>query len=898
MYNRIYRVQNDPLYLENDTNTYRLQIPENELKSQKSSRLTSQSQLIQIVTNTQKNEQYQQITSNTGLASENWLIDLQIVQEENVGLISQLQVLQLNNRQQEKEIQEFEERQKQLESKLKDQILRIQLENDINFRKVEYENVKLLSQVEVYQKKQQQYEILIDDYLAQIDKMGIINNSIQQQLILVQKDTSLFYKDQDIQIQKLSEMNQQLLTQIAQLNNQKCTDSLQIKDLCIIRQTLQVQVNKHQDEILLLNDRLNEIQDQNSQLSRMNSEYLNQITILQTQLSEVQSKLQLNTYERDTKIRFSEQQSRQSNSTRHIEELNSKILSLNTQINQVNQQKQQLQQELYQIKKQLQQQQEDQLSIQSRQSKSNQQQKLIVELEERIIQFQKQLENESLSKSVNNGDLDIKNKQIIILEQNNSKLQQQLEQLNIQMEEEKNQLSDQTRRVKQLKNTEYDFEYRNSIRQKQTLQQELSKANQKDQIIQFSNENSKIEKQNRFIDDIQEQLQQYKIKYEKEIKDQRFENQQLNSQLGKVTFELQQIKQKYSREMEDIELEFQRENQRVSLQVNDKVSDLNQLELNNKQLKQDLLNLEQKYEKQLREANIKIKEISDDLEIMIENYKKEKQLNQKLEDQNEDQRKQLLIQVEEIKIKTERLKLNQLKEELRQKNEQINQIKQLNQQLELKIDKFEKYLRDLEDQLQQLSRKEEQFNYSKNQSLEDSLNVKIMQLQNNLVKAQKKEDQLIQCIKQLEQQQNSFRNSQEQSNLEQKNNQMFEEIQILVQTIKNQDFEIQTLKNQLNSYQREVSFMKEVVKDDSSRLETSLQDDQNRRIIELENKCALLLNENTRLNLLKAKQVDEWKKRHDILQSEFERSLNFREQNQQNKNIIMSSNFGQISNAK
>ena len=45
--------------------------------------------------------------------------------------------------------------------------------------------------------------------------------------------------------------------------------------------------------------------------------------------------------------------------------------------------------------------------------------------------------------------------------------------------------------------------------------------------------------------------------------------------------------------------------------------------------------------------------------------------------------------------------------------------------------------------------------------------------------------------------------------------------------------------------------MKDVVREDNSRLETSLLDDKNRRIVELENKCALLASENTRLNKLK-----------------------------------------------
>lgn len=45
--------------------------------------------------------------------------------------------------------------------------------------------------------------------------------------------------------------------------------------------------------------------------------------------------------------------------------------------------------------------------------------------------------------------------------------------------------------------------------------------------------------------------------------------------------------------------------------------------------------------------------------------------------------------------------------------------------------------------------------------------------------------------------------------------------------------------------------MKEVVKEDTSRLESSMLDDKNRRIVELENKCALLASENSRLNQLK-----------------------------------------------
>ncbi|CAD8074223.1 unnamed protein product [Paramecium primaurelia] len=944
MYDKIYQAKEDQIYLGKDIQNFHLQVPENEFKSHKSSGLTSQSQQIKFVTNTTNTKQYHQITSNADLASENLLNDLQIVQEENIKLISQLQILQLNTKQYQKEIQDFDEKSKYLESKHKEQILRIQLENDINYKKVEQENVKLLSQVEVYQKKQQQYEILINDYLVQIDKLNAINNSLQQQLILVQKDSSIYYKDQDKQIQKISEMNQQLLTQITQLNNQRSTDSLQIKDLSIIRQTLQDQVKKHQDEINLLNQRLKELSDQNSQLSQMNTEYLNQITVFQTQVTEVQNKLQQNKYERETKIRQNEQQTRQSSSfnSRHIEELNSKILNLNNQLNLANQQKQQLQQELYITKKQLQQEQEDKLSVQSRQSKQNQQSNQILELEERIRQLQQQIDNEQLNKSMNNGDLDIKNKQILMLEQKNQKLQQQLEQFHVQMEEEKSllykeidQLSDQNKRAKQLKVTEYDLEYRNSVKQKETLQQELSKANQiiqkfqskikalEDQIMQLSKEYESSKQENKFLADLEEQLKQCQRKYELEIKDYNIQNQQLNSQLDKVQSEFQQMKQKYIREIEDLESRLQKENQRVSLQLNDKVSDLSQLELKNKQLQEELKNIEQRYEKKLREANNRIQDMSDDLEIMIENYKKEKQLNEKWESQNEDLRRQLSVQVEEIQVKTERMniekyerqsietkkqieqvqqklnnEINQIQGEVKQKNEQINQLKQLNQQQEQKISKFESYIHDLEDQLQQYSRKEELLNQSKNQSLADSLNVKIIQLENNLIKAQKKEDQFIQRIRQLEQQQNSFRNTSVQRELEQKNNQMFEEIQILVQTIKSQDFEIQTLKNELIQYQKEVSFMKEVVNEDTNRLETSLLDDKNRKIIELENKCALLANENTRLNQLKTKQADEFQKKYDKLKLEMERSLNFKEQNEQDKNIIISSNFGQISNAK
>ncbi|CAD8179142.1 unnamed protein product [Paramecium octaurelia] len=945
MHSKIYRAQEDQPFLGKDVNNFCLQVPGNEFQSQKSSRLTSQNEQIKIVTNTTSTQQYHQITNNAALATEKLLIDLQMVREENVKLNSQLQILQLNDKQYKQDIQDFWEKQKQLESKYKDQILRVQLENDINFKKVEQENVKLLSQVEVYQKKQQQYEILIDDYLASIDKLNTINNSLQQQLILQQKDGAIQYKDQDKQIQKLSEMNQQLLTQITSLNNQRSTDQLQIKDLSILQQTLQGQVKMYQDEVTLLSERLKELSNQNSQLSQMNTDYLNQITIFQTQVSQAQSKLQQNAYERESKSRQSEQHIRQStsNNSRLIEELNSKILNLNNQLNSANQQKQQLQQELHLQKKQLQQEQEDRLSVQSRQSKQSQQQKLIFELEERIKQLQQQLESEQLNKSVNHGDLDIKNKQILMLEQQNQKLRQELEQFQIQMGEEKSllykeidQLADQNRRAKQLKVTEYDIEYRNSVKQKESLQQELNKANQsiqkfqsrikalEDQIMQLTNESSTIEKQNRFIADLEEKLNQCQRKCELEIKDYSIQNQQLNSELDKVQYELKQMKQKYSREIEELESRLQRENQRVSLQLNDKVADLSQIELKNKQLKQELMNQEQSYENQLREANNRIKEVTDDLELMIENYKKEKQMSEKWESQNEELRRQLSAQIEEAQIRTERLSIekherlsiesrkqieqiqqklnnevNQLQGEVKQKNEQINQLKHLNQQYDQKISKFENYIHDLEDQLQQLSKKEEQQNQSKNQSLADSLNVKIMQLENNLIKAQKKEDQLVQRIRLLEQQQNSFRNTSEQRELEQRNNQMFEEIQILVQTIKSQDFEMQTMKNELVQYQKEVSFMKEVVKEDTSRLETSILDDKNRRIIELENKCALLANENTRLNQLKTKQVDDWQKKYDKLKEEMERNLNIREQNEQNKkNVIISSNIRQIQNAK
>lgn len=45
--------------------------------------------------------------------------------------------------------------------------------------------------------------------------------------------------------------------------------------------------------------------------------------------------------------------------------------------------------------------------------------------------------------------------------------------------------------------------------------------------------------------------------------------------------------------------------------------------------------------------------------------------------------------------------------------------------------------------------------------------------------------------------------------------------------------------------------MKDVVREDSNRLDNSTIDEKNRRIIELENKCALLATENGRLNTMK-----------------------------------------------
>lgn len=82
--------------------------------------------------------------------------------------------------------------------------------------------------------------------------------------------------------------------------------------------------------------------------------------------------------------------------------------------------------------------------------------------------------------------------------------------------------------------------------------------------------------------------------------------------------------------------------------------------------------------------------------------------------------------------------------------------------------------------------------------------------------------------------------------LEAQKRELEDEVSVLVQRVKSQDRQIAELQRELDSYKREVSFIKDVATTGVGRDD----EDFRRNLIELENKCALLAHENQRLRLM------------------------------------------------
>lgn len=199
----------------------------------------------------------------------------------------------------------------------------------------------------------------------------------------------------------------------------------------------------------------------------------------------------------------------------------------------------------------------------------------------------------------------------------------------------------------------------------------------------------------------------------------------------------------------------------------------------------------------------------------------------------------------------------------------MNEMKVLRQ----KIQKYEGYIQDLEGQLGDLSQKEHQVNKQleevlrtkrsltpPDQSMRDSSNVKVIQLESQLQKAQERVSQLEKQVQRTGEYEQAYRSSAKEreslKSLQNDNLSMREEIEILIDRVKEQDREIKKYLLQIQDYQREVTFMKEIVRKDESLNNSSMEhsvDGLKRRIIELENKCALLATENTRLNQIRVK---------------------------------------------
>ncbi|CAD8201682.1 unnamed protein product [Paramecium pentaurelia] len=454
------------------------------------------------------------------------------------------------------------------------------------------------------------------------------------------------------------------------------------------------------------------------------------------------------------------------------------------------------------------------------------------------------------------------------------------------------------------------------IFQKQITELSDRLRNQQEQLDLKNNQYIQLNKEKNLIINQFEQLQQefndYRRIYENDVSKLNRDNQRITSNVNEKTQSYIQLEGKYqllNEEFQALQVRFEKETNNYTMRMKELEEDLSIMIENyrreqniNRDWEQQVIRLKQQIKYSVDETRISTEktliekyenltsEQKQEFDIIFSKLNQDKnelriQLNQKV-----DQIRALENQITQLNLQnTKNLTLISELESANQSlkyqvNEQEQKIKTLIMQefdslrdksadqmirnlmaeikaLQNKLKKYEVYMKNIDEQKLQ-----EQFQNESNLGRSSYVieqrvttgssiigqggtsqvnNGKIQQLESSLKISQQKERELQNQINQLSSQLNQQApNSQRNSFINNQNNDNGQNQ--LNEKIKNQEREILELKSRIQTTsQTRVD----------TRYEQSQLDEKNKRIIELENKCALLANENSRLNLMRSKVI-------------------------------------------
>ncbi|CAD8204200.1 unnamed protein product [Paramecium octaurelia] len=469
------------------------------------------------------------------------------------------------------------------------------------------------------------------------------------------------------------------------------------------------------------------------------------------------------------------------------------------------------------------------------------------------------------------------------------------------------QLSDQLQTIQRRTDNEV------LVFQKQITELSDRLRNQQEQLDLRNNQFNQLNKEKSLLLNQFEQLQQefndYRRIYENDVSKLNRDNQRITSSVNEKTQSYIQLEGKYqllNEEFQALQVRFEKETNNYTMRMKELEEDLSIMIENyrreqniNRDWEQQVIRLKQQIKYSVDETRITTEktlvekyenltsEQKQEFDIIFSKLNQDKnelriQLNQKVDQIRALENQVTQLSLQSTKNQTLIAELESANQSLKyQINEQEQKIKTLIMQefdslrdksadqtirnlmaeikaLQNKLKKYEVYMKNIDDQkLQEQLQNESNLGRSSyvieqrvttgsviNQGSTSQLNNgKVQQLESSLKISQQKERELQNQINQLSSQLNQQgSNSQRNSFF---NNQTNDSgLNQLNEKIKNQEREILDLRSKVQATsQTRVD----------TRQQQSQQDDKDRRIIELENKCALLANENSRLNLMRSK---------------------------------------------
>ncbi|CAK79148.1 unnamed protein product (macronuclear) [Paramecium tetraurelia] len=882
--------------------TYR----KNFLESQQQNNVREMNDLRQKITqyqliNEQLNEQIDQLINDqeqVKLEHEQKMIDYQnsvrrqisTFHNNSVDLLDQVDQLNKQNQENKQQIlklsQQLREREYEIQRQQQDflqqqnyyQELQVaivnennQLKSQLHQMEIELQNVKFKDNQSVTNltaSQELKFKHLYEAIQEKENKTNQMNKELQHQLVLYDKQAKTLQnrithlEDEIKQQQEKESINYESTVtfhqpeEVQQLHGQNIKLTSQVQMFSSQHFLLEKQLNEYDEKVKYLQFRQeNEIKKLTEEHNQRQQQLSDQLNMSKKDIKDLQNKLGLLTQQ------YQDQNVQNEKLQKQNQQLSQQILNQQKDINTYNQQANEKLESANQLNQQLlkqisqlniiRQQDQDEIRKLSTQIKQLQDQQGNYQNQIRLLQNQlndinqdstlEQNEIADLKKTINQlineNEILKSDGQNFKFDQSNQ-LRQQIRQLTQQNEIQKQEIIILKQQITSEQNTNQN-EIQNYRRQIEKLQNQLKQG--RNEISNPSN------KQMDQITLLQTNLQQV----QKSLRDQEEQNRNLQRQLNILqNNEYQQKQKQKKRALKDkiIELQQQLSNSQKDYSLSEKGQSGNLVKFYDKEIeeKQRLINsleeqfkiLQKGYEDQdqeiklLEEENSKLKYQSDNYqnELAILRINQNLSLNpnitiNNLNIQQENKILELKIQKLTTQLDELNLKLQDSENDLADMIENYKQEQQKNKQLELNLRNSKLPSKDIENQYRQMILKE--FPIYGDQTLEQMINLLILNAIPN----------------------RSSQRSQQFVELQQQNQEMLEEIQVLVEKIKSQDIEYNQLQEQLQQSGKQNS-----VRSANHSYGMSNDFEKDKKIIELENKLALLASENSRLNHIKNQQ--------------------------------------------